>query len=109
MVEKTFESETEKKQEVSEFFQLFLSLNKDSNLYESWESQFFFFDESQHYEKRRYIQEFPSFLTFRILRVGYDQVSKKAVKLHDEFRFEDQIYADRFSFENEAHFRNFRQ
>lgn len=47
-------------------------------------------------------------MSFRVLWVHYDKATQNAIKVHDEFKFEETIYADWFSESNEEKFKDFR-
>ncbi|CAD8126422.1 unnamed protein product [Paramecium sonneborni] len=88
------------------FLQIILNV-KNRSLYQAWEANNSFSIEGYRNgsevielaEKTIWITQIPDSLLFQIQRVGYDP-ERGLIKLNDEFRFEKEIYADRFLLEN---------
>ncbi|CAD8127523.1 unnamed protein product [Paramecium sonneborni] len=88
------------------FLQIILNV-KNKSLYQAWEANNSFLIEGYRNgsevielaEKTIWITQIPDSLLFQIQRVGYDP-ERGLIKLNDEFRFDKEIYADRFLLEN---------
>ncbi|CAK67183.1 unnamed protein product (macronuclear) [Paramecium tetraurelia] len=88
------------------FLQIILNV-KNRSLYQAWEANNSFLIEGYRNgsevievaEKTIWITQIPDSLLFQIQRVGYDP-ERGLIKMNDEFRFEKEIYADRFLLEN---------
>ncbi|KAM3127725.1 hypothetical protein pb186bvf_020157 [Paramecium bursaria] len=101
-------NQQEKELEDSEqvFLQIILNVIH-KNLYSAWEAHNSFLIENLNIntdiipvaEKTIWITQPPDSLLFQIQRVGYDPI-KGLIKLNEEFKFEKEIYADRFLLEN---------
>lgn len=51
-------------------------------------------------EKEVWIESLPSILLFQIQRVKYDSETACGVKIHSKFEFAEELYVDRFLYEN---------
>lgn len=98
--------------EDSDFFQLFLSLNSEGNLYDAWERSFYYKfmgDDKKEYNKRSYVLSLPGIFTFQLMRVTYDLEHNCLKKIHTKMDFEEEIFADRFLYQNCDKFKSFRK
>lgn len=95
-----------------DFFQVFLSVMTESNLYDSWDSAYhyeFVADDKKTYKKRNYVLSLPDVFTFQLMRATYDFKENRLKKVHSKFEFDQEIYVDRFLYQNCERFMQFRE
>ena len=86
-----------------DFFQIFLSVMAESNLYDAWDAAFqYSFDSGnkQTFHKRTYVLSTPDVFTFQLMRATYDFNENRLKKINTKFEFEKEIYIDRFLYQN---------
>jgi hypothetical protein len=96
----------------SDFFQVFLNVLTESNLYDSWDSAYhyeFSADNKKTFKKRNYVLSLPDVFTFQLMRATYDFDENRLKKVHSKFEFDQEIYIDRFLYQNCERFKQFRE
>jgi len=98
--------------EESDFFQVFLSVMQECNLYDAWDSSYHYSfdgDDKLNYHKRSYVFNVPDVFTFQLMRATFDFDQNRLKKINTKFDFDEEIYIDRFLYQNWERFKKFRE